>query len=224
MPRIESGASTSGQANVRPNFTLPVNIIPTEGGQYSAGWETTSLAFTNNVVVWDFRNPTANLVLITQLVAQVFPMALAAGAAGGLRAALQLFVGRSYTALSATNRTALTLTTNNAKLRTSYPTSGMEIGFASVVGGITGGTVTEDATALATMSNSVMSEDVVGAANANSRFETTNPLSWKAEPLDGPIVLAQNEGVRLRYLVTTAAAAIVSGHVRWAELGTTVYP
>ncbi len=225
MPRIESGAGTSGQANVRPNFTLPVSLVPTEGGQYSAGWETTSLAFTNNVVVWDFRNPTANLVLVTTVKSMVTQMALAAGAAGGLRNALQLFVGRSYTALSNTNRTALTLTTNNCKLRTSYSTSGMEIGFANNVAGITGGTVTEDATALHTQTNSIFNEATGPvAANLNSRYPTAEPLFWEPSPYEGPIVLAQNEGIRLRYLVTTAAAVIISGKVKWGELGTTVYP
>lgn len=223
MANIQDGASAT-LAKVTAGLALATQLIPTPGGQYSAGFETTSLAFTNNVVVWDFRNPSANLVLVSQLVAQFFPMALAAGGVGGLRSALQLFVGRSYTALSNTNRTALTLTTNNCKLRTSYATPGVEIGFPSVVGGITGGAVTEDVTALATVSNSVFSEDVVGAANANSRFETTTPLIWQASPFDGPIVLAQNEGIRLRYLVTTAVAGVVSGHVRWSELGTTVYP
>lgn len=224
MPRIETGNSTTGQANVNANFSLATYCTPLVGSHYSAGFETTSLAFTNNVVVWDFRNPTANLVLISKLNAKVFPMALAAGAAGGLRAALQLFVGRSYTALSNTGRTAQTLSTNNAKLRTSYSTPGVEIGFASATGGITTGTVTEDATPLATTSDSVMREVLAPVANQNQRYPTNQPLDWQAEPIGGPIVLAQNEGIRLRYLVTTAAAAVVAGYVRWTELGSTTFP
>jgi hypothetical protein len=221
MAVIQDGAGAT-LAKVRANNAQAVNPVPTEGGQYSAGFETTSLAFTNNVVVWDFRNPTANLMLIHELYARVTEMAVATHAATGLRVALQLFVGRNYTALSATSRTALTLTTNNVKLRTSYPTSGAEIGFASAVGGITGGTLTEDVTALRTASQAVA--DVAAAAGTSQHRREENALIWRPTPWGGPIVLAQNEGVRIRYLVTTAAAAIIHGHVSWNELGTTVYP
>lgn len=207
---------------VRPNGAAALNLIPTEGGLYSAGWETPSLVFTNNVVVWDFRNNSANLILITAVQAAVVEMAIAATSATGLRAALQLFVGRGYTVQSVTGATALTLTTNNAKLRTSYATSAAQIGFANAVGGITAGTVTEDATALATASIGVQDEAI--AAPANQHRSQPNPLLWTPSPWEGPIVLAANEGIRIRYLVTTAAAVIISGYVKWAELGTTVYP
>lgn len=226
MAQIQDGTSGAILAKVTAGLALATQLVPTVGGQYSAGFESTSLAFTNNVVVWDFRNPSANLVLVTELVAQVIPMAIPAASATGVRTALQLFVGRTYTALSNTNRTALTLTTNNAKLRTAYNTPGVEIGFASATGGITGGTVTEDATPLMTASQGSQDTSVTAAAapGANQHRSNDRRLEWRPTPWDGPIVLAQNEGIRIRYLVTTAAAAIVAGHVRWSELGTTTYP
>ena len=225
MAVIQDG-SGSTLAKVRASLAQAVQLIPTEGGQYSAGFETTSLAFTNNVVVWDFRNPTANLVLVTNLLAQVVPMAIPAANATGVRTNLRLFVGRNYTALSNTSRTALTLTTNNCKLRTSYPTPGVEIGFASAVGGITGGTITEDASSLADASQGSQDTSVTAAAapGANQHRSNDRPLIWQPTPWGGPIVLAQNEGIRIRYLVTTAAAAIVNGQVQWSELQTAVYP
>lgn len=227
MPRIETGSSTSGQANVGAEFALFTKPVPLVGGSYSVGFETTSLAFTNNVVVWDFRNPTANLVLVGQVLGRILSMATAAPALTGLRQSLQLFVGRNYTALSNTNRTAHTLTTNNGKLRTSYPTSGMEIGFASAVGGITGGTVTEDVTPLAVAGGNPQGHSVTAAAAPGGAVQESDPyfLSWEpAWMTGGPIVLAQNEGIRMRYLVTTASAVIVQGRVQYAELGSTVYP
>lgn len=224
MAIIQDGVNGAILAKVSANLAMSVSLVPTVGGQYSAGFETTSLAFTSNVVVWDFRNGTANLVLITNLQAQLAYMAVVAYAATGLRAALQLFVGRAYTAVSATNRTALTMSTNNCKLRTSYATAGVEIGFANLAAGITGGTITEDATALATNSQSAEDANIVAGAAVNQQTAGKNPLIWRPTPFGGPIVLAQNEGIRIRYLVTTAAAVIVSGMVNWSELGSTTYP
>ncbi len=211
---------------VRPNGAAALNIVPTEGGQYSYGFETASLAFTNNVVVCDFRNGGANLVLITYVQAAINEMAIAAASATGLRASLQLFVGRSYTAQSTTGATAVPLTGNNAKLRTSYGTSSAQVGVANGTGGITGGTITEDATPLAQAAIGVQNAAITAAVSpgVNQPWAQPNPLLWRATPFDGPIVLAANEGIRLRYLVTTAAAVIVSGQVKWSELGTTVYP
>lgn len=226
MPVQESGGSTSGQANVLANFSVPVQIIPPVGGQYSAGFETASLAYTNGVTVWDFRNGTANLVQITELMAQVVPMAIAAASGTGLRTALQLFVGRAYTAVSATGRTALTLTSNNCKLRTSYATPGVEIGTASGTTGITGGTVTVDGTPIATATQGSQDPSVTAAVapGANQHRSNDRPLLWTPSQWSGPLTLAQNEGARIVYLVTSAAAVVIGGHVKWNELGVATYP
>jgi len=223
---IIQDALTLLKAKVTEALGLAVQLVPTPGSQYSFGWETTVLAFTNNVVVFDLRNPTANLVLISKLQAQVNQVAIAAASAAGLRSALQLFVGRNYTALSSTNRTALTLTTNNGKLRTSYSTSGLEVGFASAAAGITTGTITEDVTALATSAQGAQNANITAAASpgVNQPFPSDRELIWEPSPWGGPIILAQNEGIRLRYLVTTAATVTISGYVQCAELGSTTYP
>lgn len=226
MANILDPTTPANVARVNANGALSITPTPTAGGQYAAGFETTSLAFTNNVVVWDFRNNSSNLVLVTSLEAHITEMAIAAASATGLRATLQLFVGRAYTAQSTTNATALTLSGNNAKLRTSYATPNVQIGFASAVGGITGGTVTEDATALATSTQGVQDAAITAAASpgVNQPKSNDRPLIWQPTDYSGPIVLAANEGIRIRYLVTTAAAVIVSGSVSWGELGSTIYP
>lgn len=202
-------------------------VIPLSGGSYSLGFETTSLAFTNNVVVWDLRNPTANIVVVSFFQAGIRSMAIATPAATGLRQALQLFVGRNYVTLSNTNRTAQSLAANNCKLRTSFPTSGCEIGFASATAGITGGTITEDGTPLCNSNSSPQTHSVTAAAapGAGVQADSHRDLVWKPATMNGcPLILEQNEGIRLRYLVTTAAAAIIFGQVHWAEPQTTTYP
>lgn len=204
-----------------------IQPVPLAGGSYSIGFETTSLAFTNNTVVWDLRNPTANLAIISYIVAGIRSMAVATPAATGLRQTLQLFVGRNYTTLSSTNRTTQVLTTNNCKLRTSFPSSGLEIGFASAVGGITGGVITEDTTSLANCNTSPQNHSVTAAAapGAASQSDSSRDLIWQPAPMNGcPIILMQNEGIRLRYFVTTAAAVIIFGQIQWAEPQTTTYP
>lgn len=221
------GGSSGTINDVGANKAQFVQPTPLSGGCYSLGFETTSLAFTNNVVVWDLRNPTANLAIVTFVQAGIRSMAIATPATTGLRQTLQLFIGRNYSALSNTNRTAQVLTTNNCKLRTSFPTSGLEIGFASAVGGITGGTITEDATSIANCNTSPQAHSVTAAAapGAGVQSDSARDLSWMPAPVNGcPIILAQNEGIRLRYLVTTAAAVIIFGQVHWSEPQTTTYP
>jgi hypothetical protein len=227
MAVIEDGVSSALLAKVLANLAIATREVPLSGGAFSAGFETTSLAFTNNVVVWDFRNPGANLILVGQVNARICPMATAAPALTGLRASLQLFIGRNYTALSSTNRTAQVLTTNNCKLRTAQSTSNAEIGFASAVGGITAGTIVEDATPIAQVARNPQTHAVTAAAAPGAAAQDANDheLIWTPAPMVGsPIVLAQNEGIRLRYLVTSAAAVVVTGRVSWAETGSTVYP
>jgi hypothetical protein len=227
MAVIQDGSVGSTLAKVRTSGQLATVPIPEQGSNYSAGWETPSIAFTTGVVVWDMRNASANLMLIHQVEAHWVEMAIATASATGLRASLQLFVGRTYTAQSVTGATALTLTTNNCKLRTSYSTAGAQIGFANVAGGITGGTITgEDATPLAQSAQGAQDPSVTAAAapGGNQHRSGNTPLIWTPNPWGGPIVLAQNEGIRIRYLVTTAAAVIVSGNVQWTETGATSYP
>jgi len=219
--------TTADITHVLSNKALAAQPVPLIGGSYSAGWETTSLAFNSNTVVADFRNPNANLILVGYVEAHITQMATSAVSATGLRNSLQLFIGRGYTVQSTTGATALTLSGNNCKLRTSYATPAAQIGFANVVGGITAGTVTEDNTALATSSRSAQRNEITAAAapGAANQDPSMYPLIWKPAPMvGGPIVLAQNEGIRIRYLVTTAAAVIISGQFGWSELGTAVYP
>lgn len=226
MAVIQDGAGAT-LAKVRANNALASVPIPHEGGSYSAGFEANNLAFTNGVVLFEFRYTAAGLALVHDFEAWVKSLAITTAAAAGFRQSLQLFVGRSFTADGTTNRTALSLATNNAKLRTSYPASSASIGVANAAAGITGGTLTQDATPLKTQLVGPQQEHAVTAAaapGAAAQSSFTAPLIWRPTPWGGPIVLAQNEGLRLVYLVTTAAAVTLSGHIQWSEQSTTAYP
>lgn len=221
--------TTAVAAKVRPAnglFVTPMPEIGSNGGSYFAGFETASLAFTTGANVLDFRNPNANLVMVNFVEAHWTEMAIAAASATGLRATLQMFVKRTYTAQAITNATALTLSTNNCKLRTNYPTTAAQIGVANATGGITGGTQVDDATPLVTSTQGAQDTNITSAVSpgVNQQRSNDRPLIWTPNPWSGPLILAQNEGFRLLYLVTTAAAVIVSGQIGWTELGSTTYP
>lgn len=221
--------TTAVAAKVRPNaglFVTPMPEIGANGGSYFAGFETGSVAFNSGVSVLDFRNPNANLVLVNFVEAHWTEMAIAAASLTGLRGTLQMFVRRTYTAQSTTGAVALTLSTNNCKLRTTYPTPAVQIGLSNAVGGITAGTAVDDATSLATSTQGAQDPSVTAGAapGANQHRSNDRPLIWTPNPWSGPLILAQNEGFKILFLVTTAAAVIISGQIGWTELASTTYP
>jgi hypothetical protein len=97
---------------------------------------------------------------------------------------------------------------------------------ANATGGITGGTVTPDASPLATSTQGAQDESITAAVSpgVNQHRSNDRPLIWQANPWSGPLVLAQNEGFKLVYLVTTAAAVIVSAQIGWTEIASSTYP
>lgn len=224
MALIQTGNNTAGFANVDTAFATAVRSLPTPAaGHFRAAFATTSLAFTNGVNVATIRNPSASLAIVTRLRARYKTMAVAAPAATGLEVRLSAFIGRSWTVLGTTNRTALTLTGNNQKMRTSFSSAAnLEIGFASAVAGITGDTVTSDANPFAIDSGSPQNHAVTAAAAPGAQQQPDEPcdLLFQANVMSGeyPITLAQNEGIRVVFNVTTAAAGIIVFDLAWAEV------
>lgn len=220
MSAVQGGSSTPGLANVTNKFGLVTTITPWGGNHFSAGILTTSLAFTNGVNVIDIRNPSAQLMVIPSFWFRITTMAIAAPALTGLNQGLSAVIRRNYTVVSPTNRTALTLTTNNCKMCTGQSTSSAEIGFSSNVAGITGGTATDDATPICSASGAPQTHAVTAAAapGAGVQHKDGWALQFQTGPYESPIILAQNEGIRINIAVTTAAACIVSGNLRWFEI------
>lgn len=113
---------------------------------------------------------------------------------------LGLFMARSYTAAH-TGGAAATITTNNGKKRTSYPTlADIELR-CGTTGALTAGTHTLDAQAFEQAGCYVM------AANAAAHMSTGFECSFAPPPGVGGIYLAQNEGIVVTNSILMGAAA-----------------
>jgi hypothetical protein len=221
------GGTSGGLAEVDSLKALYTRNIPIPSDQFRAAFKTTSLAFTNGVNICTFRNPSSALIVVSRLRARIKPMAIFTAAAAGLEVSLSWFVGRSWTTLGTTNRTALSFSGNNNKMRSSFGSASAEMGFASATGGITGDTITQDANPIAVDSGSPQSHSVTAAASPGAGVQDSFDCEANFMPSqsDGeyPLILAQNEGVRLVYNLTgTAAAIIVVGEIMWSEVA--AYP
>jgi len=133
---------------------------------------------------------------------------------------MELVVARSYTA-SHTAGTAIVLTGNNGKKRTSYPTSVISTsGDARIAttAALTAGTHTLDDNSVA---QDQFAELATGAAVQKGRMD----IVWDmTNGQDAPLILAQNEGFVLRnkILMGAGGTARVSIEIQWAEA--TAYP
>ncbi len=113
---------------------------------------------------------------------------------------LGLFMARSYTA-SHTGGAAATITTNNGKLRTSYPTLADISMRMGTTGALTAGTHTLDAQSFASSGTYCM------AANAAAHQSVGFELNYAPGPGVGKILLAQNEGFVLTNSILGGTAA-----------------
>ena len=115
---------------------------------------------------------------------------------------------RSYTATETTAYTAATLTTNNAKLRTSFATTSMVAGAATTTGA-SGGTGTDDSQAFGSATFNLPAT-IVG--------QPVQDL-WTSAMQSYPLVLGNNEGIRIRNDTAFAATGVstVVVAVEWFE-------
>jgi hypothetical protein len=203
-----SGGAGSGPVTVDPTFkTLRVSGRPIEAlGFYAIAGNTPTyagLAALAPLFSMRWGTVTSNLAIILKV--QVAVVTSVAATAAGITER-QLVIARGFTA-SDTGGTAVTLTGNNAKRRTSMPTSlvtDMRFG-----GALTPGTRTLDANAIATvigwsglLSTGVVigatSGSAVGAARSTEGGIGLVTLLDAINGQDHPIVLASNEGVIVR--------------------------
>ena len=118
---------------------------------------------------------------------------------------MQLFMARGYTAAH-TGGTAATITTNNAKKRTSHPTLA-DIDFRiGTTTALTAGTHTLDAQPFRSAGAQELAD---GAAVVKKSFE----LLYEPAPGVGGILLAQNEGFVLTNTVLGGTAGVWNVHV-----------
>jgi hypothetical protein len=120
-----------------------------------------------------------------------------------------LYFARSYTAVDS-GGTAATLTTNNGKLDTSYPTTAMADMRIGTTGVITAGTRTLDAQAIDVFS---FATTALGAGGQEiARYGGADDIQQ--------IILRSNEGLVLHNLVLMGAVGVVKLYVTlvWAEV------
>lgn len=188
------------------------------GGIFRAGMlsGTIAAALAANSELFQFRYVTAasRIALVTKVEVSA-AINLAATAAGF--GALRMTAARAWTA-AGSGGTRATLTTNNAKLRTSMATSEVNDMGIATTGALTAGTKTLDATDLSAVSFSILTGAITVAIDGNV-------LPWtklfEADTEDGhPLVLANQEGFVIRSGVAMPATATwqLGVNVHWMEV------
>lgn len=183
-------------------------------GFYRAAGFTAAGLFTAGVNLANFRITDASALAVI-LRARV-TVAVAAAVTAQRLDPVGLFIARAYTVQETTNLTALTLTGNNGKMRTSpMGTALATVGVANAAAGLTGGTRTIDANpiGLAGLSGNA------AIAGLGTGLPTT-ALVDASDAGNHPPVLAANEGLVLQWGATALATGtvVVGVEVEWAEV------
>ncbi|MFZ1057953.1 MAG: hypothetical protein WAP47_02035 [Candidatus Rokuibacteriota bacterium] len=161
--------------------------------------------------VFSLQWTSTSLAMVVKRVNFFWTITTAFGAAQNV--AYGLYVARSYT-VADTGGTTSTLTTNNAKLKTSFPTTSVADMRIATTGTLTAGTRTLDAHPLAIKS---------GGSNTLG-LGTFDPVNREFGILDAtnPIILLQDEGLVLANLVNYGATGVTTVYVEleWSEVAT----
>lgn len=162
--------------------------------------------------IFSFRGPSTGLALIRRVTFEMGVLGTAFTAGSGL---FNLFAARGFSA-SDTGGGALTMTTNNAKLRTAFATSGVQDIRCSATATLTAGTRTKDAAPLAAI-------NVPVPATTVSTILVPNRSLLIAQPGDWPLVLAANEGFVIEATVPATGTWAFSCNVEWDEIAAASY-
>jgi hypothetical protein len=223
MAIIEGGVSTAlvgvGAENASPIHTARYPISPGAGGYYRVGPTsgTMAVSLAANAELFQFRYVTA-----ASRIAIVYKVSLSAVAnVAATTAALvsfKLTAARAWTA-AGTGGTRLTLTGNNAKLRTTYATSEVNDAGISTTAGLTAGTKTLDATDLGGVSLGIGTGAITTGVQLNL-LPLTNLFDADGEG-QHPFVCANQEG----FIIRNGAVAWPAGmtwsftvNVLWGEV------
>lgn len=159
-----------------------------------------------NSPIYSFRWGNSNLAVLNSIrINMSTTVAFAAG-----RIALQAFFARSFSA-SDTGGTALTLTGNNGKKRTSFGTTLLTDARISATGTLSAGSRTLDTQPFGELET----QTIVASANpiftaANLYFRDTSDIY--------PLVFAQNEGFVIQAAVPATGTWFFSVAVDWTEI------
>lgn len=189
MAIIQSGLDSS-LATVDSNGSIYTTIYPNKViGAYQ--WSATSGAIAAstaaNSVLFTFKNSGTNIIVLKRV--SVGLQITTAYTKGSLR--LATYFARTSFTQGTTNATAITLTGNNGKKRTSFPTT-TATGYICTTTGITGDTATgED-----TIPFSTIGIDLTAAISNSPAAGLVELFSQQAT--EYPVVLAAGEGFRLK--------------------------
>ena len=185
----------------------PLDVATGAGGSYSVSVKSGIMAAGLGAAapILAFRNPGALLGVVKRVrfIAQGLGTGFAAGAV-----VLDMFAARAFT-VQDTGGGAVTLTTNNAKLRTSFATCQAAIQ-ASATATLTAGTRTLDANPMRTLLTDV-------GTGTFAQVEADDVL-FKADPGEWPLVLAANEGFVLQATVPATGTWTWATMIDWDEV------
>lgn len=192
---------------------LNINVKPLDYGtlghyRFAARIATTT-AQAANARVFTIRNPSSSVLVIpTRLTLRASQTA--AGTAQ--ENSLDLFKVTSYTVVDTTNTSTPTVSVKRGATMAATPTANVRI-LAAAAAGMTGGTLTKDSTAIATLPY-----NVAAAINTTTIW---GPLDC-FDDVNGthPLVLAQNEGLELENRVLNATSYGITWYLDfcWAEV------
>lgn len=219
MARI-SGSNSSNKQQVDANLAARVSITPpfvdaASAGRYRAvmktGLATLLSAHTASAGHWcAFRNASSTKVILVDKVR--IAACMITDFTTLQRFDLAMRFARGFTVLH-TAGAAVTLSGDNAKMRTAYPTSSAEARIATT-GDLTVGTVSAIDSNPMLVAGSGQPSD--GATVGNIPFGAT----FEAGAAGGPIVLAQNEGLIFsnEVLMGAAGTANILAELEWREM------
>ena len=222
---VKAGALGTGTYSVidPAHAALRTSVLPmdvTGGGSYRAAWKSSStgitgLSATNPIVSVRFASTTLNALITRIAISPV--ITTVAGTPGILD--FGWWFARAFTAAD-TGGVALTLTTNNAKKRTSYATTAMTIQYSQTAT-LTAGTRTLDANPIAVASTwlttSLLGEPVMTFGDPPEPFGPEQ----EGILLSGP----NKEGLILTQMAATPASAVYQLYVEidWKEVPLAAY-
>lgn len=219
-PNTAANIAAVGNKAYSPLHTLGGPFPIGAGGAYrvSSASGTMSAALGASSEIFQFRYVTA-----ASRVCLVFGISISAGANVAATAAalltLRATVARAWT-VAGSGGTRLTMTGNNAKLRTSFATSEVnDIGIATT-GALTAGTKTLDAQDLGSITFAAITGAITTAPIFNL-FPKTNLLGEFVGSMGWPLVLANQEGFAIRSGANAFPAGMTwnfSVDVFWSEV------
>jgi len=190
----------------------PVDVITGAGGSYTVSVKSGIMAAGLGAAapILAFQFPGTGLALVKRI--RFTTQGLGTGFAAGATV-FDAFVARAFS-VQDTGGGAVTLTTNNAKLRTSFATTQAKIQ-ASATATLTAGTRTLDANPFRSILNDVGTGTFADVINDDILFDT--------KPGDWPLVLAANEGFVLQATVPATGTWTWAAMIDWDEIGALTY-